>query len=373
VKQNITLVSFIAIIGLLLFGCSQQQANVIRIGFVAPLTGDQAEIGIDMKNGALMAVEEANAAGGVLGKQLEFVPMDDKHDPKEAVAVAQKLITDPTVVAVVGHLNSNCSIPASKKYHEANIVMITPASTNPDLTLQGFPEVFRVCATDAVQGPFGAEFAIKQLGIKRIAIMHDRSQYGQGLAEQFRKGANQLGIKELTFEGITQGDRDFNAILTKIKTLNPEVIYFGGMYPEGGLLVKQMRELGIKAKFMGGDGIYVPGYIDIGGKAAEGSLMTFLAPPWDEFPTAKEFVAKFVPKYGQIKTYAPFSYDAANIVIDAIKRAGTTDRAAIVKALRETKDFNGVVGITNFDEKGDTTTKAMYIYTVKGGKFVLYK
>lgn len=203
--------------------------------------------------------------------------------------------------------------------------------------------------------------------------MHDRSQYGQGLAEQFRKGTNQLGVKELIFEGITQGDRDFAAILTKVKSLNPELIYFGGMYPEGGLLAKQMRELGIKAKFMGGDGIYVPGYIDIAGKAAQGSLMTFLAPPWDEFPAAKAFVAKFVPKYGEIKTYAPFSYDAANIIIDAIKRAGTTDRAAIVKAVRETKDFNGVVGIINFDEHGDTTTKAMYIYTVKNSKFVLYK
>lgn len=143
-KRNIILVSFVVIIGLLIYGCTPQQSNIIRIGFVAPLTGDQAEIGIDMKNGALMAVEEANAAGGVLGKKLEFVPMDDKHDPKEAVAVAQKLITDPSVVAVVGHLNSNCSIPASKKYHEAKMVMITPASTNPDLTLQGFPEIFRV-------------------------------------------------------------------------------------------------------------------------------------------------------------------------------------------------------------------------------------
>ncbi|MFB3896579.1 MAG: branched-chain amino acid ABC transporter substrate-binding protein [bacterium] len=370
-------------LGLIFFGCSaqQQKSDVIRIGFVAPLTGDQAEIGNDMKNGALMAVEEANAAGLVLGKKLEFVPMDDKHDPKDAVAVAQKLITDPTVVAVIGHLNSNCSIPASKKYHEAQMAMITPASTNPELTYPKdadgkptiFPEIFRVCATDAFQGPFGAEFAIKKLGLKRIAILHDGTQYGQGLAEQFRKGTNKLGIKELIFERVTQGDRDFAAILTKVKTLNPELIYFGGMYPEGGLLTKQARDLGIKAKFMGGDGIYVPGYIEIAGKTAEGSIMTFLAPPWDDFPTAKAFVTKFVPKYGQIKTYAPFSYDAANIVIEAIKRAGSTDRAAIVKAIRDTKDFNGVTGTINFDEHGDPTNSMMYIYTVKDGKFVLYK
>lgn len=371
-KRNIILLSFIVIIALFI-GCGQQQANVIRIGVVAPLTSDQAEIGIDLKNGAVMAVEEANAAGGVLGKKLEVAQMDDKHDPKEAVAVAQKLITDPLVVAVVGHLNSNCSIPASSKYHEAHIAMISPASTNPELTKKGYPEIFRVCATDAFQGPFGAEFAIKNLGNKRIAVLHDRSQYGQGLADEFRKAVNQLGLKELIFEGITQGDRDFNAILTKVKSLNPDLIYFGGMYPEGGLLAKQMRELGIKAQYMGGDGLYVPGYIDIAGKNAEGSIMTFLAPPWDEFPAAKAFVSKFVPKYGQIKTYAPFAYDAANIIIDAIKRAGTTDRAAIVKAIHETKDFNGVVGITNFDEKGDTTNKAMFIYTVKDGKFVLYK
>ncbi|MDI6783938.1 MAG: branched-chain amino acid ABC transporter substrate-binding protein [bacterium] len=372
-KHYIMLVNFMVIIGLWLSGCAQQQSNVIRIGVVAPLTGDQAEIGIDLKNGAVMAVEEANAAGGILGKKLELVPMDDKHDPKEAVAVAQRLITDPAVVAVVGHLNSNCSIPASKKYHDAQMTMITPSSTNPELTKKGYPEIFRVCATDAFQGPFGAEFAIKQLGKKRIAILHDRSQYGQGLAEEFRKAVNRLGLKELVFEGITQGDRDFAAILTKVKSLNPDLLYFGGMYPEGGLLSKQMRELGIKTQFMGGDGLYVPGYIKIAGKNAEGTIMTFLAPPWDEFPAAKEFVAKFVPQYGEIKTYAPFAYDAANIIIDAINRAGSTDRAAIVKAVRETKDFNGVVGVINFDEKGDTTNKAMFIYTVKKGKFVLYK
>ncbi|MCX7918810.1 MAG: branched-chain amino acid ABC transporter substrate-binding protein [bacterium] len=372
-KNNIIVIGFIVLIGLFFFSCAQQQTNVIRIGFAAPLTGDQAEIGIDMKNGVLMAIEEANAAGGVLGKKLELVPMDDKHDPKEAVAVAQKLITDPTVVAVVGHLNSNCSIPASKKYHEAQLAMITPSSTNPELTLQGYPEIFRMCATDSFQGPFGAEFAIKELGKKRIAILHDKSQYGQGLAEEFRKGVHQLGLKEILFEGITQGDRDFTAILTKIKSKNPDLVYFGGMYPEAGLLAKQMKELGMQTQFMGGDGLYVPGFLDIAGKAAEGTIITFSVPSWDKVETAKQFINKFTAKYGAIKTYAPFAYDAANIIIDAIKRAGTTDRAAVVKAIRETKDFNGVVGITNFDEHGDTTNKAMYVYIVKEGKFVQIK
>ena len=356
-----------------LIGCGESKpSNVIKIGLAGPLTGDQADIGQDMNNGAIMAVDEWNEKGGVLGKKIELVSLDDRHDPKEAVAVAQRLVADPSVVAVIGHLNSGCSIPASKVYHQNKILDVTPCSTNPDLTLQGFPEIFRFCVTDALQGQFGADVAVKKMDDKRLAILHDKSQYGQGLAEQFRNTAEKDGAKILIFEGVTQGDKDFTAILTKIKGLNPQLIYFGGMYPEGSLITKQARDLGIKAAIMGGDGLNSGEFITNAGPASEGAYMTFLAPPWNETEQAKDFVAKYKEKFKRdVGPYAPFSYDAANCVLEAIQRANSTDRQAVIDAFRNTKDYKGITGVTNFDEHGDSTNKNMYLYVVKDGKFQL--
>ena len=354
-------------------GCGESKpSNIVKIGLVGPITGDQADIGQDMNNGAIMAVDECNEKGGVLGKKLELVSMDDRHDPKEAVAAAQRLVADPAIVGVIGHLNSGCSIPASKVYHENKILQVTPCSTNPDLTLQGFPEVFRICVTDAIQGQFGADMAVKKFGKKRVAILHDKSQYGQGLAEQFRNTAEKDGGNILIFEGVTQGDKDFTAILTKVKGLNPEVIYFGGMYPEGSLITKQSHDLGLKAIIMGGDGLNSSQFITNAGPASEGAYMTFLAPPWDQTEQAKDFVKKYTQKFKRdVGPYAPFSYDAGNCLIEAIKRANSTDRQAVLKEFKATKDYKGITGITNFDEHGDSTNKSMYLYIVKDGKFQL--
>jgi branched-chain amino acid transport system substrate-binding protein len=359
----------------LIIGCSDNKKSpIIRIGLAGPLTGEQAAIGQDMYHGSQMAVDEWNEKGGVLGKKIELEALDDKADNKEAVSIAHEFTSDPLLLAVIGHLNSGCSIPASKVYHQEKILEVTPCSTNPELTLQGWPEIFRFCTTDAVQGPFGADMAIQKLGKKRFAILHDKSQYGQGLAEQFKATAEKDGATILEFEGITKGDKDFTAILTKIKGLNPDILYFGGMYPEGGLIAKQAKDLGVKSILMGGDGIFDKQFIILGGPATEGAYITFLAPPWEKTPQAQTFVSKFKEKFkADVGPYAPFAYDAANCLLEAIQRTNSTDRAAIIKEFAATKDYKGVVGVTNFDEHGDSTNKIMYLYVVKDGKFELYQ
>lgn len=363
---------------ILLVPCCAKKEKVIRIGVAGPLTGDQAKVGQDMRNGVLLAVEDANSKGGILGMRLEIVEMDDRHDPKEAVSVAQKLVADKDVVGVIGHLNSGCCIPASDIYRQAGMAMITPSATNPEVTSRqlspnwGPKNLFRVCLTDDVQGELAGKFAIEKLRVKTVAVIHDKSAYGKGIAMEFEKAFRKYGGKVLTIEGITQGDEDFSAVLTKIKGMSPDLIYFGGMFREGGLIVKQARALGIRAIYMGADGLYTPEYIRIGGEAAEGSIMSFLAPPWDKFESVREFMRRYNERFGEIQTYAPYAYDATNVLIEAIKRAGTTDRRKVSEEVAKTKDFKGITGIITFDEKGDNVNKKVYFYKVSQGKFVLF-
>lgn len=362
----------------LLVPCCAKEEKVIKIGVAGPLTGDQAKVGQDMRNGVLLAVEDANSKGGVLGMKIEIVEMDDRHDPKEAVSVAQKLVADKNVVGVIGHLNSGCCIPASEIYKQAGMAMITPSATNPEVTSRqlspnwGPKNLFRVCLTDDVQGELAGRFAIERLKVKRAAVIHDKSAYGKGIAMEFEKAFRKYGGNVLTIEGITQGDEDFSAVLTKIKGMSPDLIYFGGMFREGGLIVKQARALGIRAIYMGADGLYTPEYIRIGGEAAEGSIMSFLAPPWDKFESVREFMRRYNERFGEIQTYAPYAYDATNILIEAIKRAGTTDRRKISEEVAKTRDFKGITGNITFDEKGDNVNKKVYFYKVSQGKFVLF-
>jgi len=343
----------------------------IKIAVVGPLTGSQAEFGQAVVNGARIAVEEKTR---ILGRPVELILMDDKADPKEAVSVANKLAVDKDIVAVVGHVNSGTTIPASAVYYKAGLVMITPDATNPKITEQGFDNVFRVCITDAQQGPAAAHFVVEKLNKRSVAVIHDKTAYGQGLAEEFRKTASLLGCRILSFEGITEGDREFSGILLKVKNLNPGVLYFGGMYPEASLLVKQARSLGIKAAFVTGDGSFEAKFVEIGGKATEGTFLTFLALPWEETPAAESFVKAYNQRFGEIKPYAPFSYDATRIILKAIELAGKVDRSALKQVLRsQTFSFEGVVGVTKFDKKGDSINQKPYIYTVKNGKFILYQ
>lgn len=360
-----TLVLTLTLTFLISAGC-QKKEDVIKIGIAGPMTGDQAKMGTDFKNGVTLAVEEWNAKGGVLEKKIVMLIEDDQHDPKQAVSVANKLVNE-SAAGVIGHFNSSCSIPASDVYNRACIPMITPASTNPQLTKKGHKGVFRVCGRDDQQGRVGAEFVINKLKAKKIAIIHDKTTYGQGLADEFKKFIEK-NIEVVYYGGIIQGDKDFKTVLTSIKEKKPELIYFGGIYPEAGLLVKQAKELGIIAPFMSGDGTIDPKFIEIAGaKAAEGTYLTFSPDP-KKIPTAMKFVEDYEKRFGEIGPYSTYAYDAMNILITAIKEAGAADGKAVIEKLHSI-EFSGAHGKIKFDEKGDVTVAPYVVWITKDGKF----
>lgn len=349
-----------------LFGCAKSSSDTIKVALVAPLTGDQAELGLDELHAAELAADEINAKGGINGKKVVIVGMDDKHDPLEATKIANNLVADSSIIAVIGHLNSGTSIPASKIYNQGGILMITPSATNPQLTKQGFTNVFRMCATDEVQGPAMADYLIRDKKYKKIVTLNDKSQYGQGLVDTFTAQAKKLGVEIVFADAITQGDKDFVSVLTRIKALNPDVIYFGGMHSEAGLIAKQAKSLGISAKIAGGDGMFGTEFGKIaGGDAASNAIVSFQAPPYDKAdnPGMKNFVANYSAKYGKIVQYAPYSYDAANLVFSAIAKAEKQDRASVIAAMKATKDYPGVTGKVNFAPNGDIMNATFYFYT----------
>lgn len=372
------LLFYILVIPVVMFisGCATHQPEeqmILKIGLAGPLTGDIAAMGQGMKNAAMLAINEANESARLKGITLVLVPVDDQANPTQATNVANQLVSDPKVVGVVGHLNSGCTLPASKIYARHSIAMITPASTNPAITRQGLKNVFRICTTDDVQGSFAANLVYRKLNIKKVAIIHDKTQYGQGLAEEFQKQFRRNGGKILCFEGINVGDKDFNALLTKIKGLNPELIYFGGMYSEAGLIVKQAKDMGIEVPLMGGDGIFTSEYIKIGKSATEGSIATMIGAPPEELPRAAEFIEKYKKAYPDvdIQPYDAYTYDATKILIEAIRHV-QSDKRAIIDYIANIR-YEGVIGCTTFDEKGDTTNKVITPYIVKNGEFVVMK
>jgi branched-chain amino acid transport system substrate-binding protein len=349
-------------------GC-QKKSDSIQIGVAGPMTGDQSKMGADFRDGVTLAVDEWNAGGGVLGKKIDMIVGDDQHDPKQAVSVANKLINEG-VVGVIGHFNSSCSIPSSDIYNRAGIPMISPGSTNPQLTEKGYAAVFRVCGRDDQQGRVGAEFVLNKLKFSKVAVIHDKTTYGQGLAGEFKK-ALEGKADVVYYGGITQGDKDFKSVLTSIREKNPELIFFGGIYPEMGLLVRQAKELGITAPFMSGDGSIDPKFIEIAGaQAAEGTCLTFSPDP-NNIPTAKDFIEKYHKRFGELGPYSLYAYDATNILLSAIKAANSADGKEIGRKLHE-MEFSGAVGKIRFDSKGDVTAAPYVVWITKGGKFVEY-
>lgn len=292
---------------------------------------------------------------------------DDQRDPKQAVAVANKMVNEG-VIGVVGHFNSSCSIPASDVYHRAGIPMITPGSTNPQLTEKGYANVFRVCGRDDQQGKVGAEYVTRILALKRIAILHDKTTYGQGLADEFKRFLGKE-TNVVYYGGIVQGDKDFKMILTTVKNRNPELVFFGGVYPEAGLLVKQSRELGLNAPFMSGDGVIDPKFIEIAGaQAAEGTLLTFSPDP-QNLPTAKSFIERYRARFGDAGPYSIYAYDATNILLTAIEKAQSIEGNRISDVLHSMK-FNGALGEIQFDAKGDVVVSPYIVWITRDGKFV---
>ncbi len=347
-------------------GCQSKQHDTIKIGIAGPMTGDQAKMGMDFRNGATLAVEEWNQKGGVLGKKIELIVSDDQHDPKQAVSIANKMINDG-VVGVIGHFNSSCSIPASDVYNRSGIPMITPGSTNPQLTDKGYKNVFRVCGRDDQQGKIGAIFVIEQLKLKNVAILHDKTTYGQGLADEFKKHIGDKA-KIVYYGGIVQGDKDFKMVLTTVKSKKPDIVFFGGIYPEAGLLVKQSRELGLNVPFLSGDGTIDPKFIEIAGaSAAEGTYLTFSPDP-KNIPSAKDFIKNYQSKFGEIGPYSIYAYDATNILLTAINAANSTDGAAISDKLHS-MEFNVALGNIKFDSKGDVTVSPYVVWITRNGKF----
>jgi branched-chain amino acid transport system substrate-binding protein len=347
------------------------EAQTVRIGTASPLTGPQAHIGIDIRNGVQLAVDDANAAGVEIGGskvRFELLAEDDEANPTKATTVAQKLV-DSKVVAVVGHFNSGASIPASKVYSDAGIPQISPGSTNPKYTQQGFKTTFRVVAHDDQQGPTLARFAIDNLKVKSVAVIDDSTAYGQGLADAFEKTAKAGGLEVVAREHTTDKDTDFKAILTKIKGRNPDLIMFGGIDPQAGPMVKQMSELGIKAKFIGGDGMQTPNFIKLAGPASEGVMASIPGVPKEKMPGGAEFLKKYKAKFNtEVELFAPMGYDAVMVFVDAMKRAGSTEPSKYLPELKKT-NYQGVIGPIAFDDKGDLVNGPITIYVVKGGKW----
>ncbi len=351
-----------------LSACGPRDHSVI-IAVAAPLTGDTGAEGQGIKRAVIMAVEEANASHR-FPYHIEAKPFDDRADPKEAVNVANLIISDPRIVAVVGHYTSGCSIPAAKVYARAPIAMISPGATTPEVTLQqtspdwiGPRVVFRDVATDDVQGAAAARFVYSRLGLRRMALVHDKTPYGQGIAEQFQKTFQELGGTVTSFDGISIGDRDFKALLTKIKddSSRPQGIYFGGLYTEAGLILVQMRELGMKKNlaFVSDDGAQSPVLYEIAGDAADGAYLTTIGVPVEQLPSARDFLARYKKRWTgaseDIKPFDHFGYEAANIVLDALAKSGP-DREKLLAVL-PTIRHKGILGETVFDDKGDTLNK----------------
>lgn len=350
-----------------LLGCTHKEENMIRIGAAGPMTGDQSKMGVDLRNAVELAVAEWNAKGGVLGKKIELLAGDDQADPKQAVSIANKFINQKAV-ALVGHWNSSCSIPTAKYYNDANMVMISPATTNPQFTLQGFKRVFRVCGTDDQQGRVAAEFVLKSIKPKRVAIIHDKTAYGQGLAEYFKKALGKNA--DVVYEGgILQRDPDYRAVLTTIKQKRPELFFFGGIYPEAGRLVRQAKEIGMNVPMVTGDGVYDPTFIKIAGnEAAEGTYVTFGKEP-QGLASAQSFIELYKARYGDPGPYSIYAYDAANILLRSIAETRSTDGSKLAEYISR-NTFHGAFGDISFDKNGDVTVAPYVIWQVKNGKFV---
>jgi len=374
-------ISFAFSVVFALSGCGKTESQVttpnapagllVKIGASAPLTGPQAHIGKDNENGTRMAIEDANAKGVIIGGQkasFELLSEDDQTDPKTATIVAQKLV-DAKVNGVIGHLNSGTTIPASRIYSDNGIPQISPSSTAVAYTAQGFKTAFRVMANDSQQGKVLGEFAAKNLGAIKIAVIDDRTAYGQGLADEFVKAAQALGAQIIAHEYTTDKAVDFASVLTTIKGKQPDLLFFGGMDPQGSPMVKQLRGLGMKTQFMMGDGGYNPKFIENAGAAAEGAYASLPGVPLDKMAGGRDFATRYEARFKQpIQQYAPYCYDAVNVMIAAMQKAGSVEPAKYLPELAKA-GYDGVTAKIVFDDKGDLKGGAVTMYQVRQGKW----
>ncbi|MBI4726111.1 branched-chain amino acid ABC transporter substrate-binding protein [candidate division TA06 bacterium] len=363
------------LITLLVTGCGPG-GQQIKIGIAGPLTGEQGKAGQDLLHGVQLAVSECNDRGGVLGKRVVIIAGDDRADEREAQNIAQCLC-DQGVAGVIGHYNSHCSISSSRIYNQRGIPQITPSSTNPKFTEQGFVNVFRTCGRDDQQGRIAADYAFNTLKVKKVAVFSDGTTYGQGLVEEFKKSIllnNKPKKIEVTIVAearipvITEGKApDYGPLLDPLISYQPDLIYFGGSYPEGARLIRQVKERRLAAAFMSGDAIASSELIKRGGAATEGIYFTF-GPAVEEMPQAGRFYGSFKARYGELGPYSVYAYDAANVLLKSIKLAGTTNGDSLIKVIHSAK-FAGAMGELEFDSAGDIKTAPYVLWTVKGGEF----
>ncbi|HTW91504.1 MAG TPA: ABC transporter substrate-binding protein [bacterium] len=358
-------------------GSAAKGGNTIKVGLVVPLTGDVKTFGESTRNGAMLAIEEANAAGGVNGRKIEMVATDDKNDPTETSNAGAKLIDMDRVVAVIGSVSSKCSVPLSDKCQTAKIPMITPTSTNPKVTVgedgKRKDYVFRACFIDPFQGTVGAKFAAESLKARTAAVMYDvGNDYSKGLADYFKAAFEKEGGKVTAFESYAKDDVDFSAILTKVKQSDPGVLFIPDYYNKVGLIAKQARQLGVKAVFLGGDGWDSPEMVQIAGDAIYGGYFTNHYSPDDPRPEVQEWVKKYQAKYGQKPdALATLGYDAGLLLIQALKNSPHAKPDEIKLALVAIKDFPCVSGKITFDEWGNPIKSAAVLqYTKDGQKYV---
>lgn len=337
------------------------------VAVVGPITGQYASFGAQMKNGGELAIEDINAAGGVLGKKLDLEFGDDACDPKQAVAVANQM-TGNNVALVAGHYCSGSSIPASKVYAEANMVQISPASTNPAFTdNRAGPNIYRVCGRDDQQGGVAGKYIASHFSDKKVAFVHDKTAYGKGLADETKKAMNEAGKQEAMYEAITAGEKDYSALVSKLKQANIDLVYFGGYHTEAGLIIRQMRDQGMNTILMGGDALITQEFWSITGPAGEGTLMTFSPDPRKN-PAAAEVVKRFKDKGIEPEGYVLYTYAALQAWKQAAEKAKSIESADVVKAMNDT-EFDTVIGKFKFNEKGDPNLPPYAVYRWSNGTY----
>lgn len=358
-----SLLSAVALTALIAFGGSAW-ADVL-VGVAGPITGPNAAFGAQLQKGAEQAAADINAAGGINGEQIKVSVGDDVSDPKQGISVANKFVGDG-IKFVVGHFNSGVSIPASEVYAENGIVEITPAATNPQFTERGLWNVFRTCGRDDQQGGIAGAYLAANFKDAKIAVVHDKTTYGQGLADETKKAMNAKGVKEVMYEGVNVGDKDFSALIAKMKEAGVSIIYWGGLHTEAGLIIRQAADQGLKATLVSGDGIVSNELASIAGDAVAGTLNTF-GPDPRLIPTNKDLVEKFRAQGFEPEAYTLYAYAAMQAIAEAATAAKSNDPQAVAKALHEKGPFKTVLGDLSYDAKGDPTLPGYVMYEWKKG------
>src|SRR6202451_2716049 len=349
-------------LSLLLAGGAHAQ---LKLAVAGPVTGANAAFGAQLTQGVQQAVEDINKAGGILGQKVEVEIGDDVSDPKQGVSVSNKFIGDG-VKFVVGNFNSGVTIPASSVLAEHGVLDITPAATNPKITERGLWNTFRTCGRDDQQGMVWAELARDKLKGKRIAVIHDKTTYGKGLADAALDNMHKFGVKEVLYEGVNTGEKDYSAIVSKIKESGADYLMWGGLHTEGGLIIRQMRDQGMKTVMISGDGITDSEFAAIGGPGVEGTLMTF-GPEPRKNPNAQEAVASFKAKGFDPQGYTLYSYAAVQIIKQAAEKANSLDPKKVAEVMHSGMPFHTVIGDISYDKKGDRTTVDYVWYVWKKG------